>query len=391
MSGMLRRSSDLCRGLFVLIVIATSLFLSPPAFAAEPSDIESNLSITIGGAEKQLSLAEAMAALNIPAVSIALIDQDRIAFARAYGDGVTPDTLFQAASLSKFVAAVGAMRLVDQKRLSLDTDVNAALTSWKVPANAFDKDHPVTLRGLLSMTGGIGVPGFIGYELEVPLPTLTQILNGAPPANSPPVTVIAVPGSAYHYSGGGYEIMEALMVDTLHAPFPEAMDALVLKPAEMAHSTFAQPLPQDLAAMAAKGHYGDGKELPDGFRVCPEHAAAGLWSTPSDLANLLLLVGRAWRGESRLFLAPETSREMLTPQNGGPYGLGAPIRDIAGTLVLMKRGQNVGYQGYLILLPTEGQGLVVMTNSDNGSILAEALIRRAAQLYGWPSLGPLPD
>src|SRR4026208_238677 len=129
MSGMLRRSSDLCRGLFVLIVIATSLFLSPPVFAAVPSDIESNLSIRIGGAEKQVSLAEAMAALNVPAVSIALIDQDRIAFARAYGDGVTPDTLFQAASLSKFVAAVGAMRLVDQKR-------------WKVPTNSFDKDHP---------------------------------------------------------------------------------------------------------------------------------------------------------------------------------------------------------------------------------------------------------
>jgi CubicO group peptidase (beta-lactamase class C family) len=354
------------------------------------SDIESNLSITIGGAEKQVSLAEAMAALNIPAVSIALIDQDRISFARAYGDGVTPDTLFQAASLSKFVAAVGAMRLVDQKRLSLDTDVNAALTSWKVPANAFDKDHPVTLRGLLSMTGGIGVPGFIGYELGVPLPTLTQILNGAPPANCPPVTVIGVPGSAYQYSGGGYEIMEALIVDTLHALFPEAMDALVLKPAEMSHSTFAQPLPPELAGDAARGHHGDGKELP-GVRVCPEHAAAGLWSTPSDLANLLLLVGRAWRGESRLFLAPKTSREMLTPQNGGPYGLAATIRDIEGTLVLMKRGQNVGYQGYLVLLPTEGQGLVVMTNSDNGSILAEALIRRAAHLYGWPSLGPLPD
>jgi CubicO group peptidase (beta-lactamase class C family) len=191
-----------------------------------------------------------MAALNIPAVSIALIDQDRISFARAYGDGVTPDTLFQAASLSKFVAAVGAMRLVDQKRLSLDTDVNAALTSWEVPANAFDKDHPVTLRGLLSMTGGIGVPGFIGYELGVPLPTLTQILNGAPPANCPPVTVIGVPGSAYQYSGGGYEIMEALIVDTLHALFPEAMDALVLKPAEMAHSTFAQPLPPELAITA---------------------------------------------------------------------------------------------------------------------------------------------
>ena len=390
MSGMLRRSSDLCRGLFVLIVIATSLFLSPPVFAAVPSDIESNLSITIGGAEKQVSLAEAMAALNIPAVSIAHIDQDRIAFARAYGDGVTPDTLFQAASLSKFVAAVSAMRLVDQKRLSLDTDVNAALTSWKVPTDSFDKDLPVTLRGLLSMTGGIGVPGFIGYEFGVPLPTLTQILNGAPPANSPPITVIAVPGSAYHYSGGGYEIMEALIVDTLHAPFPEAMDALVLKPAEMAHSTFAQPLPPELAGDAARGHYGDGKELPGGFRVCPERCGRIVvhslrpWQSPA-------AGWPRWRGESRLFLAPETSREMQTPQNGGPYGLGAAIRDIAGTLVLMKRGQNVGYQGYLILLPTEGQGLVVMTNSDNGSILAEALIRRAAQLYGWPSLGALPD
>jgi CubicO group peptidase (beta-lactamase class C family) len=126
-----RRFSDLCRGVIVFIVVAASLFWSPPVLTAEPSDIESNLTIAIGGAEKQVSLAEAMAALNIPAASIALIDQDQIAFARAYGDGVVPDSQFQAASLSKFVTAVGALRLVDQKRLSLDTDVNAGLTSWK--------------------------------------------------------------------------------------------------------------------------------------------------------------------------------------------------------------------------------------------------------------------
>jgi CubicO group peptidase (beta-lactamase class C family) len=224
MSGTPRRSYGFCRAFAVHIVVAASLFSSAPACAVEPSDIESNLTVTIDGSAKQLSLAEAMTALNIPAVSIALIDQDRIAFARAYGDGVTPDTLFQAASLSKFVAAVGAMRLVDQKQLSLDVDVNAELTSWKVPAKAFDKDHPVTLRGLLSMTGGIGVPGFIGYEVGAHLPTLTEILEGTPPANSPPVTVIAVPGSAYHYSGGGYEIAEALMADSVHARFPEIME-----------------------------------------------------------------------------------------------------------------------------------------------------------------------
>jgi CubicO group peptidase (beta-lactamase class C family) len=301
----------------------------------------------VGGVDKTLTLEEAMDALNIPSVSLALIDRDRVAFARAYGAGATPETLYQAASLSKFVAAVGAMRLVDGKRLDLDEDVNARLTTWKVPTNGFDKGHPVTLRGLLSMTAGIGVPGFLGYEVGAPLPNLTQILYGAPPANSPQITVIAEPGSAYHYSGGGYEIAEALMADASKTPFPVLMETLVLKPAGMERSTFAQPLSRGREGEALTGHDADGKELPGGWHVFPEHAAAGLWSTPTDLASLLLVVGRAWRGESRLFLRPETAREMLDPQNGGPYGLGAAIGDAGGSLVVMKRGQNVGYQAYL--------------------------------------------
>ena len=139
------------------------------------------------------------------------------------------------------------------------------------------------------------------------------------------------------------------------------------------------------------GHDADGKNLPGGYHVFPEHAAAGLWSTPTDLANLLLLMARAWRGESRLFLKPETARQMLTPQNGGPYGLGAAIGEAEGALTVMKRGQNAGYQAYLILLPAEGKGMVVMTNSDNGSRLAEALIKRAAAAYDWPDLPSLAD
>lgn len=302
-------SETLRRRLKLAALLLGGLLLLPRSvLAGAPADLEAGLNITIGGATKTLTLSEAMAALNIPSVSIALIDQDRIAFAGAYGQGATTDTLFQAASLSKFVAAIGAMRLVDQKRLALDDDVNASLTSWRVPANVLDKDNPVTLRGLLSMTAGVGVMGFLGYELGAPLPTLTQILDGTPPANSAPVTVIAVPGSSYHYSGGSYEIAEALMVDTLHEPFVEAMDDLVLKPAEMSHSTFAQPLPDALRAKAVTGHLGDGTEVKGGFHVFPEHAAAGLWSTPTDIANLLL-IARAWRGESALFLTPETTRE----------------------------------------------------------------------------------
>ena len=371
--------------------LAVILSLAPSALAAEPSALESELTMSIGGVEQTLTLAEAMGALNIQSVSLALIDQDRIAFTRAYGAGVTPETLYQAASLSKFVSAVGAMRLIDDERLKLDGDVNDTLISWKVPTNGFDKDHPVTLRGLLSMTAGIGVPGFLGYEIDAPLPNLTQILYGVPPANSPPVTVTFEPGSAYHYSGGGYEIAEALMIDATKTPFPELMADLVLKPAGMDRSTFAQPLPADLIGDAAGGHYADGKNLPGGYHVFPEHAAAGLWSTPTDLAKLLLVIGRAWRGESRLFLKPETARQMMTRLNGGPYGLGAAVGEADGSLVLMKRGQNVGYQAYLVLLPAEGKGMVVMTNSDNGSILADALVRRAAALHGWPKLGALAD
>jgi CubicO group peptidase (beta-lactamase class C family) len=370
---------------------AAAVLLAAPALAVEPSALESGLVVPVDGVDKTLTLEKAMTALNIPSVSLALIDSDRVAFAQAYGASSTPQTIYQAASLSKFVAAVGAMRLVEAKRLDLDADVNASLASWKVPQNGFDKGHPVTLRGLLSMTAGIGVAGFLGYAIGDEVPNLTQILYGVPPANSAPITVIAEPGSVYCYSGGSYEVAEALMVDVMGTSFPDLMKEVVLEPAGMARSSFATSLSADLDREAMRGHLADGSEIPGGYHLFPEHAAAGLWSTPTDLANLLILIGRAWRGESQLFLAPQTVREMLTPQKPGPYGLGAAIGEGDGVLTVMKRGQNSGFQSYLILLPAEGKGMVVMTNGDNGSILAEALIRRAAQLFDWPALGPLED
>ena len=375
---------------FLLLVLLFALFRPiGVAIAAEPGAIERDLVVTVQGEHRHVSLNEALTLLNVPSVSIALIDEGRIAFARAYGQDATPATLYQAASLSKFVAAIGAMRLVENGTLKLDEDVNETLRSWKVPGNTFDATHKVTLRGLLSMTGGIGVPGFVGYEVGAP--TLTQILDGASPANSPPVTVIAVPGSTYHYSGGGYEIAEALMQDAAGKPFPQLMRELVLDPMGMTDSSFDQPPNAALMARATSGHFGDGKELPGRFHLFPEHAAAGLWSTPTDLAKLLVQLAHTWQGFSSIFLHRRTLQEMLTPQNGGPYGLGAAVAGDGASLVLMKRGQNIGYQGYLILYPATGQGMVVMTNSDNGSKLAGALIKRAAAAYDWPDLPPLAD
>jgi CubicO group peptidase (beta-lactamase class C family) len=380
------------RAPFLSLLFTAILSLGSSAVqAAEPGAIENDLVINVQGEERHVTLDEALKLLDIPSASLALIDEGRIAFASAYGKDATPDTVYQAASLSKFVAAIGAMRLVEDGTLDLDQDVNDKLTSWRVPSNALDAAHKVTLRGLLSMTGGIGVPGFLGYEAGASLPTLVEILDGAPPANSPPVTLIAVPGSAYHYSGGGYEIAETLMQDATGKPFPQVMQDLVLGPMGMTASSFDQPPSAAFAARAVSGHFGDGTELPGRWHVFPEHAAAGLWSTPTDLAKLLVELSDVWQGLSSIFLRRQTLEEMLTPQNGGPYGLGAAIAGEGASLVLMKRGQNVGYQGYLILYPASGQGIVVMTNSDNGSKLAEALIKRAASAYGWPELPPLAN
>ena len=375
------------------IAVITNALAQQPS-SPGPTLLEHGLEIagTRLSAPQTLDLGQALQVLNIPSVSIALIDRGEVAWARAYGgSGTSTRTLYQAASLSKLVAAVAAMRLVQQGRLDLDGNVNAALSSWHIPDSALTRGHPVTVRGLLSMTGGIGVPGYVGYEPGAPLPTLVQILDGVPPANSPPVRVEIVPGSRYAYSGGGYEIVQAIIQDVTRNPFEEALQDLVLRPAGMADSLFAQPLPTTLVPRAATGQDADGRERPGGWRVVPELAAGGLWSTPTDVAKLLIEIARAYRGEASRLLDRETARTMLTPQNGGPYGLGGAVSGSGPSLVLMKRGQNVGYQSYMLIFPETGQGIVVMTGSDNGTTLATALIHRAALAYGWPPLSALPD
>lgn len=338
-----------------------------------------------------LSLTDAQDILNVPSVSLVVIDRGKPVLVCAFGHGSSPDTLYQAASLSKLVTAVMTLRLVQQGRLDLDRDVDSDLRSWRLPASDLTRGHPVTLRGLLSMTGGIGVPGFTGYEPGDPLPSLAQVLDGVPPAHSPPVRVEYVPGSRYAYSGGGYQIVQALIQDSTGQAFSAAAQALVLKPAGMRHSSFAQPLTPELLKNAAMGHHGDGDPLPGGSRVIPELAAGGFWSTPSDLARLLLDLAASYRGEGGHLLTPATARALFTRQNGGPDGLGAGIGGSGKSLLLMKRGQNVGFESYLLIYPETGQGMVVMTDSDNGTTLAEALIRRAAAVYRWPTLGQLAD
>ncbi len=205
---------------------------------------------------------------HITGVSLAIIENGQIGKAHGYGFTdksraipVTTSTLFQAGSVSKPVAALGALRLVEDGRLSLDEDVNRWLKQWKVPKNEYTKDEKVTLRRILSHSAGLTVHGFPGYTAGASMPTLVEILDGTKPANTAAIRVDVVPGSTSRYSGGGYTVMQQMMIDVTGKPFPEFMQETVLTPLRMAASTYEQPLPKDKVAAAAMGYYADGKQV----------------------------------------------------------------------------------------------------------------------------------
>jgi CubicO group peptidase (beta-lactamase class C family) len=326
----------------------------------------------------------------IPGASIALIENRKIAWARGYGvkelggtEQAGATTLFQAGSISKSVAALGALVLVQQGRLQLDADVNARLVSWKVPRNSFTEQQPVTMRLLLSHRAGVTVHGFPGYAAGMPVPSLLQVLNGQSPANTRPIVVDLLPGSRFRYSGGGYTILQQLMIDVVGRSFPDMMEQLVLGPLGMAHSTYRQPLPVDRRGEAATAHQSRGP-LPRKWHTYPEMAAAGLWTTAEDVAKFALGVEAAWNGESGAILTRRMAQEMLTRQAGGDYGLGLIVRGSGRTLSFAHDGVNAGFESRLIAYPETGQGAVVMVNRNGTAQLRKALVELLGTEYHWP-------
>ncbi len=235
------------------------------------------------------TLADRMKELNVPGVSIAVIHEGKIEWAQGFGvrslggPPVTADTMFQAGSISKPLAAMAALRLVQQGKLSLDNDVNTYLTSWKLPSDPVTAGEPITLRELLTHTAGMTVHGFPGYASNVQVPTLVQVLNGEKPANTPAIRSEAAPGVNWTYSGGGYTIMQQVLIDATKEPFQKLLHDSVLAPIGMSHSTYEQPLPKAFQTFAATPYSSDGEVIEGGAHTYPEMAAAGLWTTPTDL------------------------------------------------------------------------------------------------------------
>jgi CubicO group peptidase (beta-lactamase class C family) len=378
---MLRRSR--------LLAVALSIAVAIAALAAQ-RPVEPR----IRRIEREARLTDRMRELRIPAVSMAVFHDGRLEWLRAWGMAdvaarrrADPDTRFQAASISKPVAAAAALALVSRGRLSLDANINDHLRSWKLPDNEFTAKQPVTLAHLLTHSAGVTVHGFRGYAKGEDVPTLVELLDGAAPANSAAVRVNIPVGSKFRYAGGGYEIVQLAIEDETRKPFAQAARELVLEPFGMRRSTFLQPIPADLRAKAATGYRANGDPVAGNWHVYPEQAAAGLWTTPEDLARFALELHRIATRKVEKVMSHELAWRMLQRQFDR-YGLGFVVTGDGPDARFSHGGSNEGFRCHLLAYRETGSGVAIMTNSDNGGALAQELVRAVGREYQWGGLEP---
>ena len=355
------------------------------------SEIENNLvpGIMIEGHEYPgWTIQERMKNYRVPGVSIAFFEDGRIAWTRTYGyldtdsaEMVNVGTRFQAASISKPVAASGMMALAESGKFDIDADVNTYLSEWKMPGNPDAPDEIITLRRLVTHNAGLTVHGFRGYAEGEDVPSTLDVLQGN--GNSDAVFPDTIPGSIWRYSGGGYTLMQYVIEENIDESFPEFMRNTVLDPVGMERSTYVQPLPADMRDNTSIGHRPDGNAVKGKWHTYPEMAAAGLWTTPTDLSKWALAMQRAFNGSNDEFIQPETARKILT-KHMDDWGLGPALGGEGDSLYFRHGGANEGYRCMLFAQASEGgQGIAIMTNSDLGGALMNEIIRAVDKAYGW--------
>jgi len=347
----------------------------------------------IVGEDIRWTMAERQAHYGCPAVGVAVIERGELVWSAGYGlveDGkaqkVDADTMFSGASISKPVAAVLALQLVEQGAFDLDTDVNRYLKSWQIPENEFTQQAPVTLRWLLSHKAGTTIHGFGRFPADKPLPLALDILKGRVTfmnGDTHGVTVDKVPGGTTRYSGGGTTVVEQLLEDTTGKRFHQLARENVFEPLGMTRSTFEMPLPQRFHLNTAVGHE-TGKPLTEKFACVPSIAAGAIYCTPADYARFMIACRDAYLGRGTKILGKRIANDMMTIQGGsGEFGLGWEILGSGPNRRFGHGGSNDGYQCESTCYLRDGKGAVVMTNADSGLIFYWEVFNAVADLYGW--------
>lgn len=369
------------------ILLIAILFLSLNSFAQSVSDkiktLETNLNHWDKSKSKKWTLIDRMDFYNINAVSIAVIKDYKVEWTKAYGFAdvtekrkATPQTLFQAASISKSINSLGILKLVQEGKLSLNDDINNYLKDWKFPYDTVSKGKIVTIANLLNHTGGLSTSGFRGYQTGTDIPSTIQILDGLTPANSNAVRSIFEPGLKFQYSGGGSTISQLILENVTGEKYEEYMAKNVLNPLKMNESSFNQPPLKNKAKWLATGYHANGKEVEGKYHIYPEKAAAGLWTNPSDLAKYVIENQLSLLGTSNKILSKELSLERVN------NNLGVFQSDFKGTKYFGHSGGNEGFVCYYIGSVEDGNGIVIMTNGSNFGFIGDVL-NSVASLNNW--------
>jgi CubicO group peptidase (beta-lactamase class C family) len=334
------------------------------------------------------NIADRMKFFNVNGLCIAVVHDYKMEWVRGYGWAdlsekrpVTGRTLFQAASISKSFNAIGVLKLVQDKKIDLNRDINDYLTTWKFPYDAKSNNKLITTAALLSHTAGLTIHGFPGYAAGDTIPTLTQILDGRKPANTEAVRSMEEPGAKVIYSGGGVTISQMIIMDVTREPYGVYMQKNVLDPMGMKNSFFTQPPEKQKGELLATGYKADGKEVRGKYHIYPEQAAAGLWTNPADLCKYIIETQLAYNGESSKVLTPEMTKLRLTPilQDAA---LGVFVARKGDSKYFSHNGGNEGFTCTYVGSLDKGEGVAIMTNSDNGAILEE-IVNSVAAVYGW--------
>jgi CubicO group peptidase (beta-lactamase class C family) len=376
-------------------------FLVPASACAQDRDPTDFMALVEGRQEAAgpeghgtKTLLELMEELGVPGISVAVIQDFEVHWAKGYGiadvetgAAVDVETLFQAASISKPVAAMAVLHAIEAGLFTLDTDINDILTSWTLDGGEFTRDRPVTPRTLTSHTSGLGDGfGFPGYPPGEPLPTVVQILDGHELSNVGSLFMERPPMTFQEYSGGGVIVMQLALSDASGRPFEDILQEHVLDPIGMVNSTFEQPLGAERDRNAARAHNRSGGSLGPKWHAYPELAAAGLWTTPTDLARFAIEVQLSAVGMSNKVLSMDAVQEMLTPVGVGDFAVGFAISKRGQGWYFDHGGSNHGFRATLLAHKVKGYGLAIMTNADQGGAVAEEVSRRIQEAYEWDSV-----
>ena len=274
------------------------------------------------------------------------------------------------------------MRLIERGIFDIDNDISEYLIGYEVPTYDGNK-HKITLRQLLSHHAGLNLHGFAGYQQGQRIPTVEQILRGAFPSNHLKLKMIKNPETGFQYSGGGYILAQKIVTDVCNREFNDVMNDLVLSPFSMMYSTFSQPLPIERINEIAFGYSPHSLQLHGGYCIMPELSAAGLWTTPSDLARFGIEFMKALKNESDA-LKKDTAELMVTEAyDNSPYGIGFRVIKGEKGLSFGHNGSNFGYLSNMEFFPDNGSGMVVMLNSSIGMDVGIEVSNAIKETYNW--------